>query len=260
MAYATILDGMRIDRPPPGPAAWQVAGAAATAAAALHIGPAGTWLPPVRRALFPGLDGQGHPGHIALTFDDGPDRASTPRFLDALDGLGVRATFFLLGAALAEAPEVARDIVARGHEVGLHGWDHRRPWRPAPVRELRDLRRAVRAAADICGVRPRWYRPPYGILTGDRWAAAHRLGLRTVLWSAWGRDWVAGAEAATVVRTVERRLEGGATVLLHDSDRTSAPGSWRATLRALPVLVQRCRHQGLTVGPLRDHGTDDTGW
>ncbi|MGP2438842.1 polysaccharide deacetylase family protein, partial [Streptomyces sp. JW3] len=65
------------------------------AAALAHIGPAATWLPGPRRRLLPGLAGRGRPGHVALTFDDGPDPASTPRFLDVLDDLGVRATFFV---------------------------------------------------------------------------------------------------------------------------------------------------------------------
>ncbi len=245
---------MRADRPLPGPFVWGAPCACALVAGALHIGPAATWLPPVRRALFPVLDGRGRPDHVALTFDDGPDRTSTPLVLDTLDRLGVRATFFVLGRALLDDPGLGRELLARGHEVGVHGWDHRRPWRPAPVRELRDLRCAVEAVTGVCGTRPRWYRPPYGILTGGRWAAARRLGLRPVLWSAWGRDWEPGATPETITRTVDAGLCGGVTVLLHDTDRVSAPGSWRVTVQALPTLIDHCRSRGLAVGPLRDHG------
>ncbi|MFF5343571.1 polysaccharide deacetylase family protein [Streptomyces althioticus] len=222
-----------------------------------HIGPAATWLPVVRRRLSPRLAGAGHPRHVALTFDDGPDPVSTPRFLDALDGLGARATFFVLGDAVVRYPGVVRETARRGHEVAVHGWSHDRPWLPTPARDLRSLRRAVEAVQDVTGVTPRWYRPPYGILTSGRWAAARAAGLRTVLWTAWGRDWTATATPASVRATVEADLGGGGTVLLHDTDRTAVPGSWRAALGALPDLVADWRAAGWTVGPLADHGTAD---
>ncbi|MEU1264464.1 polysaccharide deacetylase family protein [Streptomyces cellulosae] len=225
------------------------------AGALAHIGPAATWLPLVRRHLSPRLAGAGHPRHVALTFDDGPDPVSTPLFLDALDGLGVRATFFVLGDAVVRHPGVVRETARRGHEVAVHGWSHDRPWLPAPVRELRAVRRAVAAVQDVTGVTPQWYRPPYGILTSGRWAAARAAGLRPVLWTAWGRDWTSTATPASVRATLEADLGGGGTVLLHDTDRTAAPDCWRAALGALPDLVADWRAAGWTVGPLADHGT-----
>ncbi|MET9449655.1 polysaccharide deacetylase family protein [Streptomyces cinerochromogenes] len=219
-----------------------------------HIGPAASWLPGVRLLLLPGLAGTGRPRHIALTFDDGPDPASTPYFLDALDGLGVRATFFVLGEHAVRHPDVVRETVRRGHELGVHGWTHDRPWRPSFARDAEDIARTVRTVHDLTGHRPRWYRPPYGILTTGRWRAARRAGLRTVLWSAWGRDWTADATPESVRARVTADLRGGGTILLHDSDRHSSPDCWHATLTALPAIVRDCREAGLTVGPLRDHG------
>ncbi|WEH35142.1 polysaccharide deacetylase family protein [Streptomyces sp. AM 4-1-1] len=228
--------------------------ATALAVAGWHIGPAATWLPPVRRALAPALDGRGAPDRVALTFDDGPDPDSTPHFLRALDRLSVRATFFVLGERLRLHPELGRRMVAEGHELAVHGWRHERPWRPRPARDTHELRRAVETVVRVTGTRPVWYRPPYGILTGGRWAAARRLGLRPVLWSAWGRDWTARATPDSVLAEVTSALRGGGTVLLHDSDAMSAPGSWRASLGALPGLAAVCHARGLTLGPLAVHG------
>ena len=228
--------------------------AAGVLALASHVLPAGTWLSPVRRALLPALAGLGADGHVALTFDDGPDPASTPAFLDELDRLGARATFFLLGEHAARHQALTREIADRGHELGVHGWTHRRPWLPCDPRELSEIRRTLETVEVAAGCQPRWYRPPYGILTGGRWAAAARCGLRTVLWSAWGKDWTPQATPRSVYETLLPDLRGGAALLLHDSDRTSAPGSWRATLGALPLVVDACRAAGLKVGPLAAHG------
>ncbi len=228
--------------------------AAAAGVELLHLAPAAVRLPPVKRLAARRTAGYGDPRHVALTFDDGPDPRGTPPILDALDALGVRATFFLLGAMLERSPDLGRDLVARGHEVAVHGWHHRRPYYPAPARDLRELRRAGEAVTALTGARPVRYRPPYGVLAAGQALAAHRLGLRTVLWTAWGRDWEPGATGPSVLATARPHLTGGATLLLHDSDCTSAPDSWRATLAALPLIAAHCRERGLALGPLRDHG------
>ncbi|MEU6477352.1 polysaccharide deacetylase family protein [Streptomyces sp. NPDC047017] len=220
----------------------------------MHIVPAATWLPRLRSVCLPGLAGIGRPDHVALTFDDGPDPATTPFFLDELDRLGARATFFVLGERAARFPDLTREIATRGHELGIHGWTHSRPWLPAPARDLAETGRALRTVHAATGRRPLWYRPPYGILVAGRWAAARRLGLRPVLWTAWGEDWTADATPASVHATVAGDLRGGGTILLHDSDHACAPGCWRAALGALPGLVTACRDTGWQVGPLAEHG------
>lgn len=233
--------------------AFRVPLAAAALALTAHAAPAGTWLPGLRRRCFPSLAGLGHPCHIALTFDDGPDPRSTPYFLRVLDQLSTRATFFVLGESLLRHPELGRDIVGRGHELAVHGWTHSRPWLPTVVRDTREVSRAAEVVQGISGVRPLWYRPPYGILTGGRWTAALQSGLRPVLWSAWGRDWTEGATPEGVLATVRSGLRGGGTVLLHDAD-LSASGRWRPALAMLPEMISGLRAEGLTVGPLVDHG------
>jgi hypothetical protein len=84
--------------------------------------------------------------------------------------------------------------------------------------------------------------------------AARRQHLPVVLWTSWGRDWQAEATPETVVANIAASWHAGATVLLHDSDVTSAPGSWRAALGALPLLSERWDQLGLAVGPLGEHG------
>jgi peptidoglycan/xylan/chitin deacetylase (PgdA/CDA1 family) len=191
---------------------------------------------------------------VALTFDDGPDRESTPAFLEALDRLGWRATFFMLGSMVARAPGLAAEVAAAGHEIAVHGYDHRSQLFRLPGAVARDLGRAVDTVASRTGRRPVWFRPPYGTLSAGGVVAARREGLRTVLWSTWGRDWRAEATPETVVADVGRQLGPGGTVLLHDSDCTSAPGAWRSALGALPRLADLFAARGLAVGPLGEHG------
>src|SRR5690242_14885807 len=99
--------------------------AAGTGAIALvHAAPVISSIRPLRVALSPALAGVGRPDQVAITFDDGPDPVSTPRFLDLLAARDIRATFFLLGFMIRRAPaSLVRDIVACGHEIGVHGTD-----------------------------------------------------------------------------------------------------------------------------------------
>lgn len=215
--------------------------------------PAISVITPLRRRAWPALAGVGRRGHVALTFDDGPDRDSTPAFLDLLQDHGVRATFFLLGRMLQANPEVAHQITASGHEIAVHGWDHRPAALYGLVAAHNGLGRTCDLISEITGTRPRWYRPPYGVLSASMLWAARRLDLTPVLWTGWGRDWRARATPESVVATVTRRLVDGGTILLHDSDCTSAAGSWRTTLAALPEIIDHLRSQGRTIGPLHEH-------
>jgi peptidoglycan/xylan/chitin deacetylase (PgdA/CDA1 family) len=139
----------------------------------------------------------------------------------------------------------------------VHGWDHRAtPLVPAG-RLAEQLRRARDTVEEVAERPVRWYRPPYGALSPGTFRAAGAAGLQTVLWSAWGRDWEARATSLRVHRTLHRTLAPGGTVLLHDTDRTSAPESWRVTLTALPLLVQTTP---APLGPLRDHGLAAGRW
>ena len=232
----------------------RVAAVATAAVAVAHAGPAVAAIGPVRRRWLPTLAGTGDPGHVALTFDDGPHPEATPRLLRLLDGAGVRATFFLVGRELEAYPEVGRAIVAAGHEVGVHGYEHRLLLKRAPRATRDDLGRAAAVIDGVTGVTPGWWRPPYGVASTAALGAARRLGLTPVLWTCWGRDWTPAATPDRVYRSVVRRLAGGGTILLHDSDASASPRCWEAMLGALPAILDYCRAQGLAVGPLGEHG------
>ena len=100
---------------------------------------------------------------VVLTFDDGPDPETTPKVLDALDAHGAKATFFVIGKKAEAHPELVREIVRRGHTVGMHSYAHHRLFSlksPSYVRA--DLTRALAVLGGILGERPTLFRPPIG--------------------------------------------------------------------------------------------------
>jgi len=227
---------------------------AGAGAALVHAGPAVAAVGPVRRRLMPGLAGIGDRGHVALTFDDGPHPQATTELLRRLDRAGVRATFFLLGRMVEKHPEVARAIADGGHEVGVHGYEHSLLVKRGPRATRDDLDRATQTIVAVTGAQPRWWRPPYGVASTAALVEARRLRLRPVLWTCWGRDWTDTCTADSIYRSVMRRLSGGGTILLHDSDYAAAENCWLSMLAALPAILTTCTARGLRVGPLAEHG------
>jgi peptidoglycan/xylan/chitin deacetylase (PgdA/CDA1 family) len=127
----------------------------------------------------------------------------------------------------------------------VHGWSYL-PVAPG-VAARRSVERAAALVEEVTGTHPRWYRPPYGLLTGPALQACRAVGLTPVLWSVRGLDRFA-IDPDRIARALVARLRGGATLALHPR------AGWRACLRALPGLLALCGERGLRVGSLAEHG------
>jgi peptidoglycan-N-acetylglucosamine deacetylase len=188
---------------------------------------------------------------VALTFDDGPDPKHTRAVLDVLDRAGAKGTFFVIGEKAERHADVVREIVLRGHTVGVHGFGHDRLFSLRGPRRVRaDLERAVASLQEITGERPWLFRPPIGHTNPTIARIAEQLDLTTVGWSVRGRDGLPGARPEDVVLRVKRGLEDGAIVLLHDA---AERGDRRpAALDALPQILDAIAAKNLTVVPLTE--------
>lgn len=184
------------------------------------------------------------PPLLRLTFDDGPDPDRTPRVLDALASFQVRATFFVVGNRAALFPNIVRRIVAEGHELGNHGWDHTSlAFRPR--RTIREqLARCQGEIGSITGSAPRFVRPPYGRRDYRFYQEARRLDLTTMFWSLDGGDWL-GLGSARLARRV-CRAKPGDIVLLHDGNPKA-----RGLIHALETILRHHQQhlQGETLAP-----------
>lgn len=179
------------------------------------------------------------PGDVlSLTFDDGPHPGNTPALLDVLDRHAVRAVFFLCGARVAEHPEIARDIAARGHVLGNHTMHHDNlgTWGPDEIEA--DLRATNAVVEDaVPGAVVPYFRAPYG-QWGDSRQAADRLGMRRVDWRLDVADW----EPQTATALYERLVDGaqpGAVILLHDGGGDRIP-----TVDAVDRFIPEMRARG----------------
>lgn len=155
---------------------------------------------------------------VALTFDDGPDAASTPALLDLLRRQNVPAAFFCIGKRIAANPELAARIVREGHLLGNHSYHHSNATNFFTVRRLKEeLSQTQEAARNAAGIAPTLYRPPVGLSNPRTFRVARALGLTVVGWTAGGLDTVL-KQPERVVARVLKRLRPGAIILLHDGN------------------------------------------
>jgi LCP family protein required for cell wall assembly len=175
---------------------------------------------------------------VALTFDDGPDPVWTPRILDTLATNRVKATFFVVGARVNEHPDLARRILAEGHEIGLHSFSHRNLADLPTWQQAAELEMARIAVAHATGRDVRLFRPPFMGTPADIDARARALidlaasrGYTTVLGDMDTRDWLP-RKADVIAGAGGPYGSSGAIVIMHDGggDRTE-------TVAALNLLI-----------------------
>jgi peptidoglycan/xylan/chitin deacetylase (PgdA/CDA1 family) len=185
----------------------------------------------------------------ALTFDDGPDPLWTPRILDALDRVAVRATFFVIAPLALEHRQVVAETLDAGHEIEFHCTEHVRHTRRSRRAVEVDTREGLQALRSL-GIEPRLWRTPWGVRAPWTQEVAEEFSLRLASWSVDTKDW-RGDTTPEMLWRIEPLLGPGSVVLMHDG---LGPGARRTgcaeTVTLLRPLVTRLRELGCEPTPL----------
>jgi len=206
---------------------------------------------PAAQLFGPTVRHTGSQSAVALTFDDGPNPALTPRLLDLLDEHRVRATFFLIGRHVRACPQLAAEIAARGHTLGNHTDTHPSLLWLSGRHTLGELQRCQEAIERAAGCRAAWMRPPYGFRGPQSDGAVRRAGLRgVVMWSVLAFDWKP-QPAARVIRRLQR-VRGGDIVVLHDGAPEALGADRKHVVGALQRWLPRWKQAGLEFVTLDD--------
>lgn len=182
---------------------------------------------------------------VALTFDDGPSPVWTPQILDELKKAQVKATFFMLGNHVEKYPEVARRVVAEGHEIGNHTYDHH-VLLYYKVDELeKELNEAESVIKTVTGKNTKYFRPPKAWLTAEEKRKVKEMGYEIILWSLNSKDWVTFHDKQ-ITSYILRHIHPGDIILFHDSGGvfTAEGGSRKQTVKTIPRLVRKLKEKG----------------
>lgn len=173
--------------------------------------------------------------YFSITFDDGPDPRLTPYLLDVLDAHGARATFFVVGEKVLWSSAIAREIVARGHELGNHTYHHRYLMKCSSSEVQRQIDLTQEMIFDTTGARPRLYRAPHGRITEQHMMEVeHHQGLQHCYWSFDTKDW-RDQDSELIACRLEDGAKPGEIVLAHDTFPTTVS----AVAAALPHICSR---------------------
>ncbi len=186
---------------------------------------------------------------MALTFDDGPSPDWTPQMLDVLRQAGVKATFCLIGTEAQAYPDLVRAIVADGHTICNHSWDHNLELGTLSPDAIRDDMQRASAAIEAAapGTPISYFRAPGGNWTDSIVSVAASLGMSALDWSVDPRDW-AVPPVNNIVDTIESSAEPGSIFLMHDGGGNRA-NSVEAVRQFLPVLMANASLIPLPTGP-----------
>jgi peptidoglycan/xylan/chitin deacetylase (PgdA/CDA1 family) len=191
---------------------------------------------------------------IALTFDDGPHATHTPPLLEVLDRYAVPASFFWLGICVQRFPQVAQATWARGHWIGLHGYDHRSFPQLSTAALQQTLVQTQAAIAQSCQLdlatvqqQIRDVRPPNGLFTPRTLSDLTRWNYRPVMWSVVPEDWVRPG-VGIVVERILQQVQNGSLIVLHDGYNGGEDVAVIAAI-VIPRLLER-GYQFVTVDEL----------
>ena len=183
---------------------------------------------------------------VALTFDDGPSRW-TPLVLDLLREHEARATFFVIGQRVREHPDLAKRIVAEGHELGSHTLTHPR-LTEIPEDDVREeITGGLDAIEEVLGERPTLFRAPGFHADQRELAIVQELGLEAVFADVDPQDWRPGRDSHTIFSLVLKALREGVIIDLHDGyppPPTSSRDDCTPTVEALDHLLPCLRAEG----------------
>lgn len=203
-------------------------------------------LSPESRLFGRAITAPARPRELALTFDDGPNPAWTPRLLDLLAEHDVRATFFMMGSHAQSQSDLVKRIAATGHVVGNHSWSHPNLARSPAARVREELKRTREILEQITGAKIRYFRPPYGARRPIVFRIARELALEPVLWNAMTTDWKEPSSEQIAARLVIKidRLEWrglAANIVLHDGNHLDLRGERGPSVAAAALLLKKYR-------------------
>lgn len=197
-------------------------------------------------SLYPNeiiLSGPTDRKEVALTFDDGPDNVWTPRILAVLSQYDIKATFMCVGQRVQENPRFLRQIIREGHIVGNHSWDHPN-FTKVPLSEVRQqIELTSTEIQRVAGVRPHFFRPPYGALNNEVIREIISMNYKIVFWDVDSLDW-AGLTGPQTAANVLAHTRPGSIILMHFAGGRGA--SLEDTLQSLPYIILTLREEGYT--------------
>ncbi len=188
------------------------------------------------------LNPEGKPSkRVALTFDDGPHKTITNQILNTLDKYNAKATFFMVGERVESNASIVKDVLARGHEIGNHTWNHARLTK-IPLKSAKsEISSTNKIIHKVTGQYPTVFRPPYGEKNKQ---VTDLVNVPVVLWNIDTLDWKY-RDSSKLLPMIQKNLKNNDIILMHDIHQSTANG-----LESVLIYLQKQGYECVTVSEI----------
>lgn len=203
-------------------------------------------IPYIVRRLFPKLIYRypANGNRVYLTFDDGPTPEITPWVLDLLKQEHIKATFFCVGSQIEKHPDIFKQIIDAGHQIGNHSFQHENGWKTASVEYLESVKKTGKLITQY-NISSKLFRPPYGRITPKQIKFLKQANYRIIMWSILSGDFSSKLNPALALNYLKNNTHAGAIIVFHDSLK-----AYKNLKIILPAYIKQLKKQGYTFAKL----------
>ncbi len=180
---------------------------------------------------------------ILLTFDDGPNPATTDKILRILDKAKIKAIFFAVGKNLQRNPQLAKTIIQEGHTLGNHTWSHNILTKISNAKQIEVIEKVQNYAYENFNYQIKYFRPPHGKFPLSLSKTLSRLGLTNIMWSLLTYDFENNFDI--VKFAIDNFLKQNSIVVFHDSNKSAA-----IIEDGLKYLIETAENKGFEFGKI----------
>jgi len=183
--------------------------------------------------------------NIYLTFDDGPTPEVTEWVLDLLKKHEIRATFFCIGKNILNHAEIFKKVVADGHSIGNHTYNHLSGWQTSTGNYLENIMDCETEIAKLSSVKCNLFRPPYGKITPSQSKKLRKLSYKIIMWDILTADFDTTISPEKCLENATKKVESGSIIVFHDSKK-----AFENMKYALPKAIEYYKRKGFAFGTL----------
>jgi len=197
------------------------------------------WLLPKLIYRYPADDNR-----VYLTFDDGPTPEVTPWILDLLKQEQIKATFFCLGSQIEKHPDIFKQIIDTGHQIGNHSFQHESGWKTTTGKYIESVKKTEKLITQY-NITTKLFRPPYGRITPKQIKFLKQANYRIIMWSMLSGDFSSKLNPALALNYLKNNTQGGDIIVFHDSLK-----AYKNLKIILPAYIKQLKKQGYTFDKL----------
>lgn len=184
---------------------------------------------------------------VYLTFDDGPTPEVTQWVLQVLKEQQIKATFFCIGENIQKYPDIFKEVIDEGHQIGNHSFHHLNGWKTDNMEYMEDIDLCQKEIFRYAPDQDKIFRPPYGKIMPGQSKKARKRGYKIIMWDVLSADFDIKLTPEQCLHNATDKVAAGSIIVFHDSQKAFENMSY-----ALPKTIAILKEKGFSFGLFSD--------